>query len=114
MDPAGPGRRKTATEAPRVLCIRARHEGRRLLVPHLYKTNIVLSLSEGFDDAVEPVAGHSKDRVDAPAEHPLDQQVRRIHRHKLNLVESIHIAPPDGPQICIKDYCLIASALLFI
>ena len=78
MDAAGSGSGDAGSQASSELGPGARHKGRRFLMAHLDEANLVLPLAQRFDDAVDAIAGYSEDRVDAPIEHGLHQNIRRV------------------------------------
>ncbi len=49
-----------------VFGVAAGGEGRGLFVPHLDEADLLLVGSQGLEDSIDPVAGESEDRIDAP------------------------------------------------
>ena len=75
MDASGSRRRETDSEPARVLRVAARCERGRFLVSHLHEGDLLLPRAQCFEDAVDPVTGKSEDRIDAPFDEPVDEQI---------------------------------------
>ena len=75
VDAARAGGCDADAEATGKFGVAAGGEGRRLLVPYLDKADLVLALAEGFDDAVDAIAGNAEDGIDAPSQQGVDQNV---------------------------------------
>src|SRR5206468_10415209 len=63
---AGPRCGQTDAQPPGVFGVTTGGESSRLLVADLNKLHPILMGAQGFEDAVDPVAWESEDRVNAP------------------------------------------------
>ena len=50
-------------------------------MPHLNEAQLVLMGSQRFEESVDAVAGKTEDRIDAPLDQPLNDQIRNLLRH---------------------------------
>ena len=82
VDAAGTRGGDAGAEPSRPLGVGASHEGGGLLVAHLDEADLLLLLPQRLDDAVDAVAGDAENRVDAPVDQGVNQNVRRRGRHK--------------------------------
>ncbi len=82
VDAARPGGGHADAEPAGVLGIAAGGEGGGFLVAHLDELDLVLVRAQRLEDAVDAVAGEAEDRLDAPVDQPLDQQVGHGFRHR--------------------------------
>ena len=76
MDASGAGSRKAYAQSTRPLGISAGIECCRFLVANLDKPDPILARSERLDYAIDAITGKAKNRVDAPVEQSLDQDIR--------------------------------------
>ena len=82
VDAAGTRGGNAGAEPSRPLGVGAGHEGGGLLVAHLDEADLLLLLPQRLDDAVDAVAGDAENRVDAPVDQGVNQNVRRRGGHK--------------------------------
>ena len=82
VDAARPGRGQADAQPAGVLGVAAGGERGGLLVPHLDEADLVLVRAQRLEDAVDAVAGEAEDRVHAPVDQPLDQQIGDGLRHR--------------------------------
>jgi len=75
MDATGAGSGDAAAEPAGEFGIAASGERRRLLVAHLDEADPVLVFAEGFDDAVDPIAGDAEHGVDAPIHDGFNENI---------------------------------------
>ncbi|HSC30542.1 MAG TPA: hypothetical protein VLD17_02370 [Gemmatimonadaceae bacterium] len=73
MYAARPGSGQAHAKTTRVLGIATRGKCGGLFVANLYEPDPALACSQRFEDAVDPVARESKDRVDPPIDESFDQ-----------------------------------------
>jgi hypothetical protein len=75
MDRARPGGREADAELAGELRVRAGHERRLLLVPHLHEIDLLLVPVDRGDDAVDAVARIAVDAFHAPSDQALDEKI---------------------------------------
>ena len=97
MDGTGPAGREADAEPPRELRVAARGECGRLLVATLDEPDLVAILAEGFEDAVDPVAGQSEGGIHTPSEKLLDDDVTR----RLSHGASAFLLIPNRPSAAV-------------
>ncbi len=68
MNPAGPGSGKTNSKLSCEFRVPACHKGCSLFVPHLDKTNLVLTGAERFHDPVDSIAWKTENNLYAPVQ----------------------------------------------
>src|SRR6184192_1194810 len=79
MDAARARGRKTHAEPSRELGVTAGHEGRRLFMSHLNKSNLVLVGSKRLHDAVDTVTRKPKNDLNAPINQRFDEHIGCSH-----------------------------------
>jgi hypothetical protein len=79
MDAAGPRGRDAHAEPSGPFGITASGERGGLLVAGLDETNFVLAFAQGFDQAVDAVAGQSEDNFHFPIDQRFDDHVGSGH-----------------------------------
>ena len=66
---------------PVYLAVAAGGKGRRLLVPHLDEAQLLLTLAQRLEEAVDAVARKAEDRIHSPVEQSLNQQITSAFGH---------------------------------
>jgi hypothetical protein len=82
MDCARPRGRKAHSDFASELRMRARHEGRELLVTSLHELDRIAA-PEGADDAVDTVAGITEDTAHAPRGQALEKKIANSGSHEI-------------------------------
>src|SRR5438270_3768854 len=79
MNRAWPRSGQTNSQLSGELRVSARHEGRRLLVTHLYEADLILARAQGFHDAVNAIARKPKDELHAPIDKAFNEHIGSSH-----------------------------------
>src|SRR5581483_12482002 len=98
------------TKTPGKLRVCAGHERRGLFVAHVNEPYFLLIFAQGFENAVDPIAGQAKNGVHAPSNKPLNQYVRCVD----------HRMPPTGiraaaqissrTHVCTREFSFVRNA----
>jgi hypothetical protein len=75
VDSARTGGRDADSELAGELGVAAGGEGRDFLVARLDEADPVLAFAQRFENAVDPVAGNPENRIDAPLDKRVDENV---------------------------------------
>src|SRR5690348_7677442 len=81
-------RSQTHAEPAGVLCVAARRESRRFFMPDLDEAQLILMRSKRLEDPVYPIAGKSKNDIDAPIDKPFQQDICNRFRHEFSWYSS--------------------------
>src|ERR1041385_1344414 len=75
MNPPGPGGPEATAESSCIFRVPACGKCGRLFMPHLNESDFVLVSSECLENAVNAIAGQSKNRIYTPINKPSNQQI---------------------------------------
>src|SRR5215210_5937781 len=89
MNRARPRRSQANADLAGKFGMRARHECRHLLVPHLDELEQILVACERTDDAVDTVAGVAEDPVHSPLRQPRNQKIADCICHRGSLARML-------------------------
>src|SRR5690348_3959447 len=83
MYAAGTGGGDAHTQSSRELRITASRESRRFFMPHLDEFQLILVVTQSFENPVNAIAWQTEDSIDAPVGQPLEQKFGNSRSHAL-------------------------------